>query len=1166
MFPSKIRRRGKQYYRDRAVQRIEVHEPGTHYVVYVEGTELYEVDALYDHGEWLTECTCPYGVDCKHAYAALQNLLDIASGKANVSPEKKASKTPSTPPPPARPSALRKAFERAKGKPASKREIAYLKQVTDLYESLRPDRADPQVAWLEKLGVFSPLRSWGSVKIWLEFPEDDFKFWLYALNHHLESDRRSAEFGRDIPDFMGHVSDLSPIAANLKRMNRAREIDGWRDFFCGNRALILADGEAAQRQENELRLCLKPEFAALEIRRPGAADFRILSLADFKALTDRYKPNRLPFDTRSELLLRRMDHKAYFGNSHRLRREDPEDMRALHNILSSPTLRGAIVNSSGEPFAWPAEKLIWNVREDEKDGSAYRAEITLENGDPIAGISFALSGTPGYYVVGSRIHEGPPFDPRRLDPQKGATLPREAVEHAVGLEFFHRVGARLPEELANRIEDVQLRLRLTCRLRRDHNEQCELIAQAVDDAGTVLETWRQDEWQTELRALPEIAPDESPDPAEKVRVLGRSALSVVPGIFDSIGASFNWQHGLSIQVNRNFPKRFSEWLEVLPDDIEIVLEGELAAFNQPATAGSLRLEIEETGIDWFDLKVELDIEDNDLTDEEIELLLNAKGDWVRLDDKGWRRLAFELSEEDDEQLASLGLNPRQMSSEPQRIHALQLASPAAQEFLPEEQAEQLRNRVNEIQARVTPEVPKTVTAKLRPYQIEGFHFLAYLSENRFGGILADDMGLGKTLQTLAWIAWLRERSETGPCLVVCPKSVMDNWHAETGRFTPGLKARVWHRAAAKELPKRADEADIHIINYAALRKLGEALKSISFTAVILDEGQNIKNPSSQTAKAACALVAEHRLILTGTPIENRLMDLWSLLAFAMPGVLGGQRQFGKLYNAKDDPFARLRLSSRVRPFLLRRTKSQVAQDLPDRIEEDLYCEIEGEQRKLYDAERKRARQLLLGVKTQKQLNQLRFNFLTSLLRLRQICCHPKLIRESSRAKAAKLESLLELAEPLMEEGVKLLVFSQFVEALDLIEAELKKHEWPIWKLTGSTENRGALVDEFQAHEGAGIFLISLKAGGAGLNLTAASYVVLFDPWWNPAVENQAIDRTHRIGQTDKVIAYRLLIKNTVEEKIRELQKQKQALAEDVLGEEKFSQSLTVEDFQFLLED
>ncbi len=248
LFPSKIRRRGKQYYRDRAVQRIEVFEPGTHYVVYVEGTELYEVDVLWDVDDWYVDCNCPYEGECKHAYAAMQSLLEIASGKTSVSKNRAPSKSSTAPPPPARPSVLRETFERVKGKPASKREAAYLKQVTDLYESLRPNKADPQVARLEKLGVSSPLRTWGSVRIWLEFPEHDLEFWLYALNHHQGSDRLSPSFGRDIPDFMDHVSDPSPIADKLKRMSRAREIDGWRDFFSADRALILADGEATQRR------------------------------------------------------------------------------------------------------------------------------------------------------------------------------------------------------------------------------------------------------------------------------------------------------------------------------------------------------------------------------------------------------------------------------------------------------------------------------------------------------------------------------------------------------------------------------------------------------------------------------------------------------------------------------------------------------------------------------------------------------------------------------------------------------------------------------------------------------------------------------------------------------------------------------------------------------
>ena len=352
--------------------------------------------------------------------------------------------------------------------------------------------------------------------------------------------------------------------------------------------------------------------------------------------------------------------------------------------------------------------------------------------------------------------------------------------------------------------------------------------------------------------------------------------------------------------------------------------------------------------------------------------------------------------------------------------------------------------MEDIKASVTTGLPNGVNSELRPYQTEGYHFLAYLSENRFGGILADDMGLGKTLQALTWLAWLRSQREANnptapipPVLVVCPKSVMDNWRVEVGRFTPGLRVKSWSAGELNDVTNRLGEADIHVLNYNQLRSIGEALAPVRWLAVILDEGQYIKNPNSQTAQVARVLHAEHRLVLSGTPIENRLMDLWSLMAFAMPGVLGSRAQFAKLYDAKDDPFARRRLSSRVRPFLLRRTKSQVAKDLPDRIEEDLFCEMEGEQKTLYRAELKRAQQMLLRITTQKQLAKERFTFLTSLLRLRQICCHPKLVKPDSSASSTKVEALLEQLEPLMEEGHKVLVFSQFVEMLDILQEEIK---------------------------------------------------------------------------------------------------------------------------------
>jgi SNF2 family DNA or RNA helicase len=565
------------------------------------------------------------------------------------------------------------------------------------------------------------------------------------------------------------------------------------------------------------------------------------------------------------------------------------------------------------------------------------------------------------------------------------------------------------------------------------------------------------------------------------------------------------------------------------------------------------------------------VSDATLTKEEIKLLLDAKGKWVRVGEKGWRKLEFTLSAEEDQELARLGLTPHELTSEPQRLHAFQLADPAARKFLPAETCDRIERRAAELQTRVTPPVPAEIQADMRPYQRDGFHFLCYLATNNFGGILADDMGLGKTLQALAWLAWLRQEATAGktsdatlPSLVVCPKSVADNWHAEAIKFFPGLKVRVWSARELKSFAGMLSSADLHVLNYSQLRLVGEDLARERFHAVILDEGQYIKNPSSITAQIARQLRAGHRLVLSGTPIENRLLDLWSLMSFAMPGALGSRAEFGRLYDGKGDPFARQRLAARVRPFLIRRTKTQVARDLPDRMEEDLFCELEGEQKTLYRAELKRAQAMLLGVQTAAALNQQRFNFLTSLLRLRQICCHPRLVKPDSKAASAKIEALVDTLEPLIKEGEKVLVFSQFVGLLDILRDELKKRDWPHWYLAGATENRGDLVQEFQTAEGAGVFLISLKAGGFGLNLTAANSVVLFDPWWNPAVENQAIDRTHRIGQTRKVIAYRLLIKDSIEEKIRMLQKQKSSLANDVLGEEKFSKSLSLDDLRYLL--
>ena len=643
---------------------------------------------------------------------------------------------------------------------------------------------------------------------------------------------------------------------------------------------------------------------------------------------------------------------------------------------------------------------------------------------------------------------------------------------------------------------------------------------------------------------------------------------------------------------KDWPEEVLKWLDRRPKEVDVEVDNEIASLREGSLAGKVRLDLEESasGIDWFDLSVALDVSDHTLTPQDIALLLKAKGKWVKLSGKGWRKLEFEMSETEIRELAELGLAVKDFGTEKHRLHALQLGALHGQGsgLVSAERVEQVRRRVEEIQTRVTPPLPESITASLRPYQMEGFHFLAYLTVNHFGGVLADDMGLGKTLQTLAWLAWLRnEQNVESPILVVCPKSVQANWRNEVARFFPKLTVALWEHDKAGEIGLQG-EVNLLIINYAQLRIHSTVLCAQEWGALILDEAQAIKNPSSQNFQTACALKSKHRLALTGTPIENRLLDLWSIFSFAMPGVLGSRASFIRDFDAKEDVLARRRLAARTRPFLLRRTKNEVARDLPDRVEEDLLVELEGVQADLYKAEIKRARAELLHAQISEQLDKMRFHILTSLLRLRQICCHPRLLglepgkmKKTGKAKvkngskeggegmeaaheSAKVLALMELLEPILEEGGKVLIFSQFVEMLAILEAEIALRGWKSFILTGQTQDRGTLVDAFQAHEGAATFLISLKAGGAGLNLTAASYVVLFDPWWNPAVEAQAIDRTHRIGQKQTVFAYRLIVKNSIEEKIRLLQKQKGALASDILGEENFAQALTLSDFQFLL--
>ena len=457
--------------------------------------------------------------------------------------------------------------------------------------------------------------------------------------------------------------------------------------------------------------------------------------------------------------------------------------------------------------------------------------------------------------------------------------------------------------------------------------------------------------------------------------------------------------------------------------------------------------------------------------------------------------------------------------------------------------------------------PPGFLGELRGYQRAGLGWLQALTRTGLGGLLADDMGLGKTVQVLAHLASRRGR----PSLVVAPRSLVFNWKREAARFTPDL--RVLDHTGGDRRPPGGHfaEHDLIFTTYGTLRRDADALAAIRFDHVVLDEAQAIKNETSETSRAARRLSADRRLALSGTPVENHLGELWSLVEFLNPGMLGRKAAWKAATEGRPNPEAIALLGRALRPLMLRRTKAEVAPDLPARMEETWVCELEGEERALYDELRFRFRAELLQTASSAFVATSGTRVLEALLRLRQAACHPGLIDPSRRhQRSAKLDALLPELVSLRESGQKALVFSQFRSLLDIVKPALEAEGLVVAQLDGRTRDREALVQRFQEDPSLGVLLISLKAGGVGLNLTAAEYVFVLDPWWNPAAEAQAIDRAHRIGQTRPVFAYRLIARDTVEERIAELQQKKRALADSVIrGDGAPLQGLTVEDLERL---
>lgn len=581
---------------------------------------------------------------------------------------------------------------------------------------------------------------------------------------------------------------------------------------------------------------------------------------------------------------------------------------------------------------------------------------------------------------------------------------------------------------------------------------------------------------------------------------------------------------------------------------------------------SIDLEVSE-GVDWFDLKAKIKFGDFEIPFPEIrKCILKGKTEItlpngeIGVIPESWITRYKDLFAFSNQTVTGITLNKIHVSLV-QELKEGELAKVTMDRKLEKLLA---FDRIEEYKA------PKSFTGELRVYQHAGYNWLRFLEQYNFGGCLADDMGLGKTIQALALLQHQKNEIPGSTSLLIMPTSLLYNWEMEARKFTPDLKILNYTGINREKCSKQFANYDLVLTSYGTTRIDTDILSEFYFNYIILDESQAIKNPESLISKKVRLLKSRRRLILTGTPIENSTLDLWSQMSFLNPGLLGNEAYFKKEYlipiEKKNDELKTKKLNSIIKPFLLRREKGQVADDLPEKVINVRYCTMTEDQKALYEEEKNAFRSKIMDVIEVDGIAKSHMILLQGLTQLRQLANHPKMVNPEYEGASGKLEEITYMIENSCSNGHKVLVFSQFVKHLKIVSNYLESQQIQFAYLVGTTKDRQSQVEKFQTDDSVSVFLISLKAGGTGLNLTKADYVFLLDPWWNPAVEAQAIDRAHRIGQTKKVFAYKFVTKDTIEEKIVKLQEHKQKLASDLIAvEESFVKSLSQTDIQQLFD-
>jgi non-specific serine/threonine protein kinase len=605
------------------------------------------------------------------------------------------------------------------------------------------------------------------------------------------------------------------------------------------------------------------------------------------------------------------------------------------------------------------------------------------------------------------------------------------------------------------------------------------------------------------------------------------------------------------------------------DGFEIMGEESLVRFKVKRDPASFGVNV-SSETDWFDIELNLEFNGISVTLEELKKALRAQKKYVKLRDGSIARLPEKLIEKFNYMINFGRVDDNSIRFANHHLTFIdKMLDEADQKNLDTLSQEKLE-KLDKFDTIKTYKMPQNFIGELRDYQKSGYDWMNFLKEFSFGGILADDMGLGKTIEALSILQNEVNLHPKKSNLIVAPTSVIFNWAREIERFTPDLKYLIHYGTRRSKDIRRIKKYPLILTTYGHIRRDIEFLKEVYFNYAILDESQNIKNPFSETSKAVRLINAQNRLALTGTPVENNTMDLWSQFDFINPGLLGNLNFFKESFMRPIEKEQNVQAASALKrlifPFILRRTKEDVAKELPPKVESIIYSPMSDEQQEMYNKWRLSYRDNILEEIDGKGLNKSKFKVLEGLTKLRQISCHPRLVDSIYVDTSGKFDALNEMVEEIISENHKVLIFSQFVQMLKIIRQTFDSQNIPYSYLDGSTTNREIPVNQFQEDDEIRIFLISLKAGGTGLNLTAADYVIHYDPWWNPAVEMQATDRAYRIGQTRKVFAYKLISKDSVEEKIIKLQDRKRELVKSLIStEESFFKALTKNDILDLFE-